>query len=69
MTKALLLPTSRAKAILKKLEWHDPWYLISSVARTGLDQLMTDIQLAFEAQKEREEQALALAAVNSEEDL
>jgi len=72
-SKADVLPADeakfRAKAILKKLDWQDPWYLISSVARTGLDQLMTDIQLAFEAQKEREEEALALAALQADESL
>ena len=66
-SKADVLPpdeaTERAKAILKKLDWQGPWYIISSVARTGLDQLMTDIQLAFEEQKEIEEEAAALAAV------
>ena len=53
----------RVKAILKKLDWQAPWYLISSVARMGLDKLMTDIQLNFEEQAELAAEASELEDV------
>jgi len=53
--KADLLPMdereSTAKAIVKKLRWKHPWYLISAIAREGTWPLALDIQRFFDEQK------------------
>ena len=67
-TKADVLPAKeareRAMQVLDKLNWKAPWYLISSVARDGLDPLMTDIQLALEEQRELEVEAMSMVEVS-----
>ena len=40
-----------AKAIVKKLRWKQPWYLISAIAREGTWPLALDIQRFFDEQK------------------
>ena len=50
----LLAPEERertAKAILRKLKWKQPWYLISAIAREGTWPLCLDIQRFFDEQK------------------
>jgi GTP-binding protein len=53
--KADLLPPEErqatAKAIVKKLRWKHPWYLISAIAREGTWPLALDIQRFFDEQK------------------
>ena len=40
-----------AKAIVKKLKWKQPWYVISAIAREGTWPLALDIQRFFDEQK------------------
>ena len=50
----LLAPEERertAKAIVRKLKWKQPWYLISAIAREGTWPLCLDIQRFFDEQK------------------
>ena len=50
----LLAPEERekaAKAIVKKLKWKQPWYLVSAIAREGTWPLCLDIQRFFDEQK------------------
>ncbi|NCT67023.1 MAG: GTPase ObgE [Rhodanobacteraceae bacterium] len=50
----LLAPEERekaAKAIVKKLKWKQPWYLVSALAREGTWPLCLDIQRFFDEQK------------------
>jgi GTP-binding protein len=50
----LLSPEERektAKAIVKKLRWKQPWYVISAIAREGTWPLCLDIQRFFDEQK------------------
>jgi GTP-binding protein len=53
--KADLLPEeerqSIAKAIVKKLRWKHPWYVISAIAREGTWPLMLDVQRFFDEQR------------------
>jgi GTPase len=53
--KSDLLPVeereSTAKAIIRKLRWKHPWYLISAIAREGTWPLALDIQRFFDEQK------------------
>jgi GTP-binding protein len=53
--KADLLPIDEreatAKAIVKKLRWKHPWYLISAIAREGTWPLALDIQRFFDEHK------------------
>jgi GTP-binding protein len=53
--KADLLPPDEreaiVKAIVKKLRWKQPWYLISAIAREGTWPLALDIQRFFDEQK------------------
>jgi len=53
--KADLLPVEEreatAKAIVRKLRWKHPWYLISAIAREGTWPLALDIQRFFDEQK------------------
>ena len=53
--KSDLLPEDEreatAKAIVKKLRWKHPWYLISAIAREGTWPLAFDIQRFFDEQK------------------
>jgi GTP-binding protein len=41
----------RAKAIVRKLRWKQPWYLVSAIAREGTRPLCLDIQRFFDAQR------------------
>ena len=50
----LLAPDERektAKAIVRKLKWKQPWYLVSAIAREGTWPLCLDIQRFFDEQK------------------
>jgi len=50
----LLAPEERektAKAIIKKLKWKQPWYLVSAIAREGTWPLCLDIQRFFDEQR------------------
>ncbi|MEO7756001.1 MAG: Obg family GTPase CgtA [Dokdonella sp.] len=50
----LMAPEDRektAKAIVRKLKWKQPWYLISALAREGTWPLCLDIQRFFDEQK------------------
>jgi len=50
----LLAPEERekaAKAIVRKLKWKQPWYLVSAIAREGTWPLCLDIQRFFDEQK------------------
>ncbi|MEO7431568.1 MAG: Obg family GTPase CgtA [Dokdonella sp.] len=50
----LLPPEDRekaAKAIVRKLKWKHPWYLVSAIAREGTWPLCLDIQRFFDEQK------------------
>jgi len=50
----LLAPEDRekiAKAIVKKLKWKQPWYLVSAIAREGTWPLCLDIQRFFDEQR------------------
>jgi GTP-binding protein len=50
----LLPPEERektAKAIVRKLKWKHPWYLVSAIAREGTWPLCLDIQRFFDEQK------------------
>jgi GTP-binding protein len=50
----LLVPEERektAKAIVRKLKWKQPWYLVSAIAREGTWPLCLDIQRFFDEQK------------------
>ncbi len=38
----------KAAEIIKRLEWKDPWFAISSVARQGLDKLVGRIMTHLE---------------------
>jgi GTPase len=53
--KADLVPQDEreklAKAIVKKLRWKHPWYVISAIAREGTWPLALDIQRFFDEQK------------------
>ncbi|MEP7044777.1 MAG: Obg family GTPase CgtA [Dokdonella sp.] len=40
-----------AKAIVRKLKWKQPWYLVSAIAREGTWPLCLDIQRFFDEQK------------------
>ncbi len=50
----LLVPEERekrAKAIVRKLKWKQPWYIVSAIAREGTWPLCLDIQRFFDEQK------------------
>lgn len=50
----LLAPEERekiAKAIIRKLKWKQPWYMVSAIAREGTWPLCLDIQRFFDEQK------------------
>ncbi|HEY0178968.1 MAG TPA: GTPase ObgE [Dokdonella sp.] len=50
----LIAPDERekaAKAIVRRLRWKRPWYVVSAVAREGTWPLCLDIQRFFDAQK------------------
>lgn len=50
----LVAPEERekaAKAIVRKLKWKQPWYLVSAIAREGTWPLCLDIQRFFDEQK------------------
>jgi GTP-binding protein len=50
----LLAPEERekaAKAIVRKLKWKQPWYLVSAIAREGTWPLCLDIQRFFDEQR------------------
>lgn len=50
----LLAPEERektAKAIVRKLKWKQPWYVVSAIAREGTWPLCLDIQRFFDEQK------------------
>ncbi|WP_306524297.1 Obg family GTPase CgtA [Dokdonella sp.] len=50
----LLAPEERdkaAKAIVRKLRWKHPWYLVSAIAREGTWPLCLDIQRFFDEQR------------------
>ena len=50
----LLAPDERektAKAIIRKLKWKQPWYMVSAIAREGTWPLCLDIQRFFDEQK------------------
>ncbi len=50
----LLSPEERektAKAIVRKLKWKQPWYMVSAIAREGTWPLCLDIQRFFDEQK------------------
>jgi GTP-binding protein len=50
----LLAPELRektAKAIVRKLRWKQPWYLVSAIAREGTWPMCLDIQRFFDEQK------------------
>jgi GTP-binding protein len=53
--KVDLLPEAErektAKAIVRKLKWKQPWYVISAIAREGTWPLCLDIQRFFDEQK------------------
>ena len=53
--KADLVPQDEreklAKAIVKKLRWKHPWYVVSAIAREGTWPLALDIQRFFDEQK------------------
>ena len=53
--KADLVPEDEreklAKAIVKKLKWKHPWYIVSAIAREGTWPLMLDVQRFFDEQK------------------
>ena len=53
--KADLLPPEErdkaAKAIVRRLRWKQPWYLVSAIAREGTWPLCLDIQRFFDEQK------------------
>jgi GTP-binding protein len=53
--KADLLPPEErektAKAIVRKLKWKQPWYVVSAIARDGTWPLCLDIQRFFDEQK------------------
>jgi GTP-binding protein len=40
-----------AKAVVRKLKWKQPWYLVSAIAREGTWPLCLDIQRFFDEQK------------------
>ena len=50
----LLAPEERekvAKAIVRKLKWKQPWYVVSAIAREGTWPMCLDIQRFFDEQK------------------
>jgi GTP-binding protein len=50
----LLAPADReaaARAIVKRLEWKAPWYMVSAIAREGTWPMCLDIQRFFDEQK------------------
>jgi GTP-binding protein len=50
----LLAPTDRdaaARAIVKRLKWKAPWYMVSAIAREGTWPMCLDIQRFFDEQK------------------
>jgi GTP-binding protein len=50
----MLAPEERektARAIVRKLKWKQPWYLVSAIAREGTWPLCLDIQRFFDEQK------------------
>ncbi len=50
----LLAPEERektAKAILRRLRWKQPWYLVSAISREGTWPLCLDVQRFFDEQK------------------
>jgi GTP-binding protein len=50
----LIAPEERekiAKAIIRKLRWKHPWYMVSAIAREGTWPLCLDIQRFFDEQK------------------
>ena len=53
--KADLVPVEErekiAKAIVKKLRWKHPWYIVSAIAREGTWPLALDVQRFFDEQK------------------
>ncbi len=58
----LLAPEDRekaAKAIVKKLKWKQPWYLVSAIGREGTWPLCLDIQRFFDEQRLVEAEAAA----------
>jgi len=67
-TKADLLPAgeagTRAAEAVASLGWTGPWSLISSVTRTGTDELMQKVSRELELLKDQE--AVALAAIEPE---
>jgi len=60
----LLAPEERektAKAIVRKLKWKQPWYIVSAIAREGTWPLCLDIQRFFDEQKLAAEEAVERA--------
>jgi GTP-binding protein len=60
----LLAPEERektAKAIVRKLKWKQPWYIVSAIAREGTWLLCLDIQRFFDEQKLAAEEAVERA--------
>jgi GTP-binding protein len=50
----LLAPTDRdaaARAIVQRLKWKAPWYMVSAIAREGPGPMCLDIQRFFDEQK------------------
>jgi GTP-binding protein len=64
--KADLVPQDEreklAKAIVKKLRWKHPWYVVSAIAREGTWELALDIQRFFDEQKRAAAEAGASSA-------
>ena len=60
--KVDLLPEAErettAKAIVRKLKWKQPWYVISAIAREGTWPLCLDIQRFFDEQKRAAAEAM-----------
>lgn len=66
MNKADLLPADErektAKALVRKLGWRQPWYVVSALARENTWTVCLDIQRHFDACRSRDAEAAAEAA-------
>ncbi len=66
-TKSDLLPedeaTKRAQEAVRVLDWKEPWVCISSVTRSGTEELMQKVSARLELIEDEERVAAAVAAV------
>lgn len=70
MNKVDLLPEEerqpRAEAVVKALDWQDPWYVVSAISKEGTWPIMQQVMAFFDSLREQADEAAAEQAYSAE---